>query len=581
MLSTRPGAFVKHLRENTKRNVNKERSTLAASIALCEQKNCNLAHNLLLVCMNFILICMVCILIASPVVAAITVVGLQKETAVDNLPAINTSIINTTSINTTTNSTASNLTIANNASNITRVNGSVVIRNSTLLVENVTLDNITENLQNLSINGTLPTLNDSIMNASPDPDLNLSVVDNLTDAIIITDPYQYDTAGITQENIPYFEYNYRSPMATMQQMSAIEQRTYIEAGVLLAEKNSIKPVETAYFIQDHLGSVMKVLNGVVEDQDNTYYAFGETESTGANTQSRKYNGKEFDADSGLYYYGSRYYAPEWGRFAQADSRHGSIENPLSLNRYVYVENNPLNYADPTGNAKTPLDEKVTAISKNLYPQVFDANLLSQECHNIKYQTVGAFMGDISFERGKIKENKVQAKYEGKFSSESGSMKDSTIMFFPGTTTLDTLKVESAKNSYGFDSVVHEMTHGMQQALHQTDDDFLKIYNDADSSTDLDTKGLLKEVTDNYIKNHDITGRQLTNDDKIVIGRDIGPNVAGKIASGTTYKDPVLLKASMLSDKFINDKNYRNSLRKQFTTQYKTALDDRKLQESNN
>ena len=51
---------------------------------------------------------------------------------------------------------------------------------------------------------------------------------------------------------------------------------------------------------------------------------------------------------GLYYYGARYYDPTLGRFIQPDSIVPEPGNPQSLNRYAYVNNNPLRYTDPSG-----------------------------------------------------------------------------------------------------------------------------------------------------------------------------------------------------------------------------------------
>jgi len=65
----------------------------------------------------------------------------------------------------------------------------------------------------------------------------------------------------------------------------------------------------------------------------------------------KFTGKELDSESGLYYYGSRYYNPGIGRFTTPDVLKGNLANPLSLNRYAYVENNPLKYVDPSGSEK--------------------------------------------------------------------------------------------------------------------------------------------------------------------------------------------------------------------------------------
>jgi RHS repeat-associated protein len=63
----------------------------------------------------------------------------------------------------------------------------------------------------------------------------------------------------------------------------------------------------------------------------------------------KYAGEIFDSSTGLYYLQSRYYDPAIGRFINEDSLEGTVTNPLTLNVYSYVNNNPLMYVDPTGN----------------------------------------------------------------------------------------------------------------------------------------------------------------------------------------------------------------------------------------
>jgi RHS repeat-associated protein len=79
-----------------------------------------------------------------------------------------------------------------------------------------------------------------------------------------------------------------------------------------------------------------------------YYSFGAVRS-GSVSVSRKFTGQILDI-TGLYYYGARYYDPTMGRFISADSLIPQPANPQSLNRYSYVLNNPLKYADPTGHA---------------------------------------------------------------------------------------------------------------------------------------------------------------------------------------------------------------------------------------
>ncbi|ANY68036.1 hypothetical protein BBD42_17315 [Paenibacillus sp. BIHB 4019] len=63
----------------------------------------------------------------------------------------------------------------------------------------------------------------------------------------------------------------------------------------------------------------------------------------------KYTGEVYDEESGLYYLRARYYDPSIGRFINEDTYEGEINNPLSLNLYSYVYNNPLKYRDPSGN----------------------------------------------------------------------------------------------------------------------------------------------------------------------------------------------------------------------------------------
>lgn len=66
-------------------------------------------------------------------------------------------------------------------------------------------------------------------------------------------------------------------------------------------------------------------------------------------------GKERDAESGLDYFGARYYASSMGRMMSPDWSakaepvpYAKLDNPQSLNLYAYVGNNPLRFTDPTG-----------------------------------------------------------------------------------------------------------------------------------------------------------------------------------------------------------------------------------------
>lgn len=66
-------------------------------------------------------------------------------------------------------------------------------------------------------------------------------------------------------------------------------------------------------------------------------------------------GKERDTESGLDYFGARYYASNMGRFMSPDWSanaqavpYAKLDDPQSLNLYGYVRNNPLSRTDPDG-----------------------------------------------------------------------------------------------------------------------------------------------------------------------------------------------------------------------------------------
>jgi len=71
-----------------------------------------------------------------------------------------------------------------------------------------------------------------------------------------------------------------------------------------------------------------------------------------------FTGKERDGESGLDYFGARYFSAAQGRFTSPDHAsvvvpipYADLENPQSLNLYAYVENDPVSAVDRTGHAK--------------------------------------------------------------------------------------------------------------------------------------------------------------------------------------------------------------------------------------
>jgi RHS repeat-associated protein len=88
--------------------------------------------------------------------------------------------------------------------------------------------------------------------------------------------------------------------------------------------------------------------GVAEKVTNSAVCYGDCRfSQGDLGTDKRFTGQRLD-NTGLYYYGARYYDPTIGRFISADLIVKSYADPQNLNRYAYALNNPLKYVDPTG-----------------------------------------------------------------------------------------------------------------------------------------------------------------------------------------------------------------------------------------
>ena len=104
-----------------------------------------------------------------------------------------------------------------------------------------------------------------------------------------------------------------------------------------------------YYHPDHLGSSSYITNldGEVV-QHIEYVPFGEVfveERNNIWNTPYLFNAKEFDEETGLYYYGARYYDPRVSLWISTDAE--ELKYP-SVNSYCYVTNNPIKIKDPDG-----------------------------------------------------------------------------------------------------------------------------------------------------------------------------------------------------------------------------------------
>ncbi len=111
---------------------------------------------------------------------------------------------------------------------------------------------------------------------------------------------------------------------------------------------------------DHLGSASLTTNASgTAIARQLYDAWGNIRigaSTGKMPTDIGYTGQRLDASTGgLMFYNARYYAPYLNRWLSPDTIVPDFSNPQSLNRYSYVQNNPLKYIDPSGHREIECD----------------------------------------------------------------------------------------------------------------------------------------------------------------------------------------------------------------------------------
>ena len=151
--------------------------------------------------------------------------------------------------------------------------------------------------------------------------------------------------------------------------------TYSANGQAIAMRNgsfNLGGGTVTYLHSDHLGSASAVSNAAgAIITTATYDPWGQVVEGGMPQTDKGYTGQQRD-DTGLMWYQSRLYDPNLGRFLSADTivpgsgaltiwpsdstasaswsklKDGGPANPQELNRYSYVNNNPLGATDPTG-----------------------------------------------------------------------------------------------------------------------------------------------------------------------------------------------------------------------------------------
>lgn len=131
--------------------------------------------------------------------------------------------------------------------------------------------------------------------------------------------------------------------------TGVVQKTVVQGIHQIAEIDANGQITFTH--TDVLGSPVALSNEAGEVvAEYEYDPFGNVVGSDGTADTRyKFTGQEHDSESDLYYYNARYYNPVLGRFLSRDASLGTTGNILSRNPYIYTQNNPLKYTDPSGN----------------------------------------------------------------------------------------------------------------------------------------------------------------------------------------------------------------------------------------
>ena len=142
---------------------------------------------------------------------------------------------------------------------------------------------------------------------------------------------------------------------------------FIDNGII--EKNLY------FYHPDHLGSSSYITDREGRITQHTeYIAFGEVlfeEHSVSPSMPYMFNGKELDSETGLYYYGARYYDPRVSIFLNVDPL---AEKYPKTSPYTYTLNNPINLIDPTGKFPILINGRVSNDSERGNPTYWSRNI---------------------------------------------------------------------------------------------------------------------------------------------------------------------------------------------------------------
>ncbi len=162
----------------------------------------------------------------------------------------------------------------------------------------------------------------------------------LTAATVFTRGYVFD--GLD----PVYEFDYTDGPVTPTVESAY---VYANGRMVLMERTEDGVSATYWYHYDGLGSVVALTDETGADVCQWRYdEYGNLLQDCPELNHYTYTGQEYDAETGLLHFFARYYDAKVGNWLSEDSYPGKISDPMTLHRYIYAANNPINLIDFLG-----------------------------------------------------------------------------------------------------------------------------------------------------------------------------------------------------------------------------------------
>ena len=226
---------------------------------------------------------------------------------------------------------------------------------------------ITDNLQSADIDYVYDANGNTLQkvdNTQASPE-STKFTYNSRDQLVQT---QRGPPGSETATLGQYDYNYKGQRVRHLQSSRGDVNYYYDQDAVLEEHDGNGDLLAHYRYADKLVSLNDGSNSQYYHQD----ALGSTtnltktdgssqvsyrldpwghirEQLGTSVNRQVFTGQEHDENSGLIYFGARYYDPDIARFITQDSYLGETGTPPSLHRYLYAYGNPTVYIDQNGN----------------------------------------------------------------------------------------------------------------------------------------------------------------------------------------------------------------------------------------